>query len=90
MPSAKLTWAATAAQQPTTWLAEYWNTPGADEGSGDADQVRRMCPGRRQRSTTAGGSRSPAPGIASDHFVARWTRVMSFGGRYLCVHGDRR
>ena len=72
---AKLTWA-NAANQPSMWLAEYWNTPGA----GAAPAMPTSSPVvSRQESAIDHGWRlaAPAPGIASDHFVARWTRVMT-------------
>jgi PKD repeat protein len=72
---AKLTWDTTP-DQPTTWLAEYWNTPGAS-----AAPAMPAGPPDVSRPESAidhdWWQASPAPGIASDHFVARWTRVMA-------------
>jgi hypothetical protein len=72
---AKLTWDTTP-DQPTTWLAEYWNTPGAT-----AAPAMPAGPPDVSRPESAidhdWWQASPAPGITSDHFVARWTRVMA-------------
>ncbi len=85
---AKLSWSSSA-EQPSMWLAEYWNTPGA----GAAPPMPTSLPAVSRNESAVDhswGLASPAPGIASDHFVARWTRVMSFqAGTYaLTVTAD--
>jgi hypothetical protein len=73
-----LTWDTTVDPPPSMWLAEYWNTPGATAApampTGPADVSRQE--GAIDHDWWLG---SPAPGIASDHFVARWTRAMTLG-----------
>jgi glucose/arabinose dehydrogenase/single-stranded DNA-binding protein len=72
---ATLTWDTTK-DQPTTWLAEYWNTPGA--GAAPAMPTGPAVVTRQEAAIDyAWWLASPAPGIDSDHFVARWTRVMA-------------
>jgi hypothetical protein len=73
--TAKLSWAATTAP-PTTWLAEYWNTPGATS----APPFPTGAPVVSRQETAVDHDwwqASPAPGINADHFVARWTRSMA-------------
>jgi hypothetical protein len=79
---AKLTWTATSTQ-PSTWLAEYWNTPGA--GAAPAIPTTPPLVSRQEAAIDHNWwLGSPAPGIANDHFVARWTRVMTFdAGTYV-------
>ena len=72
---AKLTWDTTA-DQPSTWLAEYWNTP----GSGPSPPMPTTAPvvSRPEESIDhTWWQDPPAPGIGADHFVARWTRVVA-------------
>ena len=72
---ARLTWTTTG-QQPTTWLAEYWNTPGA--GRAPAMPTRSADVSRQEAAVDySWGQSAPAPGIAIDHFVARWTQAMT-------------
>ncbi len=74
--TAKLSWNQTAGQA-TTWLAQYWNTPGA----GTAPPMPTRSPDVSRQEATVDymwGQSSPAPGINADHFVVRWTRSTTF------------
>jgi hypothetical protein len=82
--TAKLSWAATAQPAPTTsWLAEYWNTP----GSSAAPVMPVGAPDFSRLESSVDHDwwlQSPAPGIAADHFVARFTRVVAVAaGSYV-------
>jgi glucose/arabinose dehydrogenase len=73
--TAKLSWTATSAP-PTTWLAEYWNTPGA--GTAPPFPTGTPVVSRQESDVNHDwGQASPAPGVNADHFVARWTRSTS-------------
>ncbi|MGR6321147.1 PA14 domain-containing protein [Micromonospora soli] len=73
---AKLTWDATPDQPDESFLAQYWNTPDA----GRVPAIPTTPPTLSRNEATInyrwwGGS--PAPQIATDHFVARWSRTMN-------------
>jgi glucose/arabinose dehydrogenase len=73
---AKLTWATTPDQPDETFLAQYWNTPGA----GSMPTVPTGSPTVSRHESTIDhdwGAGSPDPAISPDHFVARWTRTMN-------------
>jgi PKD repeat protein len=74
--NAKLTWDTTTEQPAPTWLAEYWNTPGAT--ASPAMPTRAADVSRPESAIDhQWWQAAPAPGIAADHFVARWTRVVA-------------
>jgi glucose/arabinose dehydrogenase len=74
--TAKLSVAATTAP-PTTWLAEYWNTPGA--GASPPFPTGTPVVSRQESDINHDWwQTSPAPGVNADHFAARWTRSMAF------------
>jgi glucose/arabinose dehydrogenase len=79
---AKLTWDSTVDQPGQSFLAEYWNTPAA----GSAPTIPSGAPTLARQEPTIDhdwGVGSPAPGVDTDHFVARWTGTMSFApGEY--------
>jgi hypothetical protein len=86
--SAKLDWRTTTVPQ-TTWLAQYWNTPGA--GSAPAIPTRAPDVSRSENAIDyQWWLGSPAPGITPDKFVARWTRSMDFeaGAHEFAVTAD--
>ncbi|WP_432993160.1 PA14 domain-containing protein [Dactylosporangium sp. CA-233914] len=79
---AKLDWDTTTDQPAQSFLAQYWNTPGA----GSAPAMPTGTPTVSRQETTIDhdwGAGSPADGISVDHFVARWTGTLIFtAGEY--------
>jgi glucose/arabinose dehydrogenase len=73
---AKLIWDTTPDQPDETFLAEYWNSPGA--GSMPAIPTGSPTVSRHESVIDHDwGEGSPDPAISPDHFVARWTRSMN-------------
>ncbi|MFX0594499.1 PQQ-dependent sugar dehydrogenase [Melissospora conviva] len=73
---AQLSWDSTTEQPGASFLAQYWNTPGAGSSPvfpTTAPAVRRQEP----RVDHDWGSDAPVAGISADHFVARWTTTVS-------------
>jgi glucose/arabinose dehydrogenase len=79
---AKLSWDSTTDQPDDSWLAQYWNTPGA----GAAATIPTGPPALSRHEAGIDydwGAGSPDPAINADHFVARWSRTVSLApGRY--------
>lgn len=79
---AKLSWDSTTDQPGQSFLAEYWNTPGAGSAPTIPASVTVLS---RQESAIdhEWGAGSPDPAVLADHFVARWTGTISFApGEY--------
>src|SRR5262249_47898866 len=75
---AKLSWDTTtdAPSAHDAWTAQYWNTPGA--GAAPAVPTRAADVTRQESAISySWGLGSPAPGINADHFVARWSGVVT-------------
>ncbi len=86
---AKLTWDTTTNQPDDTFLAQYWNAP----GTASAPPMPTGPPAVSRAEPAIDhewGGDSPAPAISPDHFIARWTRSLSFApGEYeLSVTAD--
>jgi glucose/arabinose dehydrogenase len=86
---AKLTWDTTTDQPDDSYLAQYWNTPGA----GTAPAIPGSAPDLSRREASVDhdwGAGSPDPTINVDHFVARFSRSIDLtAGLYdLTVTGD--
>ncbi|GAA2619908.1 hypothetical protein GCM10010399_58760 [Dactylosporangium fulvum] len=74
---AKLDWDTTTDQPAQSFLAKYWNTPGA--GSAPAMPTGTPTVSRQEPEIDHDwGAGSPAAGVTPDHFVARWTGTLIF------------
>ncbi|WP_433617871.1 PA14 domain-containing protein [Dactylosporangium sp. CA-139114] len=79
--SARLSWDTTPDQPRDVFTAQYWNTP----GSGDKPSVPSAAPALTRDEPAIDHDwqlGSPGPGIADDHFVARWTRSLTLTAGY--------
>ena len=73
---AKLSWDSTPDQPGESFLAEYWNTPGAGR-TAIPDAAADLARDEPAIDHDWGAGLTRPPVIGADHFVARWTRTLT-------------